>query len=278
MTPIRISKVIIFAVLLVALLNLSGATTTVSLTGGCTHNLVNGNNSYITFNLANTGNGTATNLLVVPQLSGAYTYNSIENLSLIGPGRNASFNFYLYNLSLPGSYAEGFIVQYVQTGVTGFAAFPCLLNIGQQTLNQASITGTKFVNGKLTVTVFDLSQAPLSINLSILAPPTFNITPKVRTINVQPGSFANATFNVSILQNTQFVNASYAVAAMLSYATSGVHYASFSTTLINQSTSNNQGFQLGSLMYILLIAVIIVIIILIIASLLVKRHKPHEAT
>jgi len=264
--------------MLATMLNLSGAATTVSLTGGCTHTLVNGSTNYITFNLANSGNGTATNLLIVPQLSGASTYNSIENLSLIGPGKNASFNFYLYNLSSPGSYAEGFIVQYTQTGVTGFAAFPCLLNINQSGPSQASITKIGFVNGNLTVTVFDLSQAPLSVNLSILAPPTFGIRPKVSSLSVQPGSFANATFNISIPQNTQFVNASYAVAAMLSYAASGVHHATFSTTLISQSTGGKQGFQLGSLIYMLLIAAIIIIVILIMASVIAKRRKPHEAS
>jgi len=270
----QFTKILTFVVILTAMLNLSGAATTVSLTGGCLPAQANESTSYIAFNLANTGNGTATNLLVMPMLNGASTYNSVKNLSLIGPGNNATFKFYLHNFSLPGSYAEGFIVQYMQTGVTGFAVFPCMLNIGQQTTSQVSITRMRFSNGNLTATIFKLGGTTADVNVSVLAPPDFGISPKMRSISIQPGSFTNTTFRVLLPQNTQFVNASYSIAVMLSYTDSGLHYASYSTTVVSQNNGGgSSNFQLGNLLYVAMAAAVIAVIALIIASVIINKRR-----
>ena len=233
-------KGILFIAILAVLSGFSNAATALSLTGGCSHTFVNGSTNYITFNLANNGNSAATNLTVTPELSGALTYNPIESLPSIDSGKSATIDFYLYNFSPPGSYAEGFIVQYTQAGATRLAVFPCLLDISQQTQSGVSFTQIGFLNGDLTATMLNLGGTLVYANVSLLAPAGFTIVPEISSVNIRPGSFADANFNILFPQNALFINASYLIVVTLSYTQSNIHYATYNTILIRHPVSSNE--------------------------------------
>jgi len=233
-------KIMIFASIFAAMLSSISGTATTFLSGGCSHTLVNGSTGYMTFNLANNVSSTATNLTITSELNGASAYNPIEEISSIDHGKNAAINFNLYNFSLPGSYAEGFIVQYTQAGVNRLAVFPCLLNISQQALSDVSFTETKFLNGSLTATMLNQGEVPLYVNVSLIAPAGFMIIPKTSSVNIQSDSFAGVNFNIFFPQNALFVNASYLITVVLSYTKSNIHYASYSTILVSHHISINE--------------------------------------
>jgi hypothetical protein len=241
MTHSQPVKTAIMAAIFATILGLSTTTNAASMTGGCFHTLVNGTTDYMTFELSNVGNGIATNLIVTSELSGASTFNPVQNISSINSDKSAALNFFLYNFSLPGSYAEGFVVQYTQSGVTQFAVFPCILNVSQQTIIEVYLAGTSFSNGEFTATMFNIGEMPINANVSVLAPPGFQVSPKIHRINIQPGLSEDANFNVLFPQNALLVNGSYPLAIMFSYVRSNIHYASYFTTLITHSIGSEPG-------------------------------------
>src|ERR1700733_1000124 len=105
-------KLSVFILPILLLLSIAGAST-VTLTGSCYATIINQTNNYIQFNITNSGNGTATNLIIEPVVSGASLVNSTPiTIPLVAPNGAYPQKIYLDNFTIPGSYVEQFIVKY----------------------------------------------------------------------------------------------------------------------------------------------------------------------
>ncbi len=260
----------LFAVFaLLSALGLSAAGT-VSLTGSCPTSVINSTANYANFSLFNSGNETATGLLIVPKFPGATTYNSILSLSSISPNQIVSEKIYFYNFSAPGSYSGSFTVQYTQDQNVFFALFPCTLDFLSSSPSRVTITSVNRTGNVIRVSLVNIGQSQIDANVSLLLPEEFQSQPKSRIVSLSPEGNSTTAFTISY---PSFTGASYSAAATQSYTQNGVHYSSLRQyTIAFESTQNNQS-KLTYFPYLLGTAVIIAIIGLIIFSIVKKRRK-----
>jgi hypothetical protein len=245
---------------------------TVTLTGTCSQAIINKTNNYATFSLSNSGNQTASNLLIIPQIKGVISLNQSESISYLSPNQNQTQKFYFSNFSAPGSYAEAFVVEYGQGSNTFYALFPCLLNFGNSSKSTVAIEKVTQASNMLTISVLDLSQSPINISVSTLLPPAFTASPSVQNSLVSPNSAKNFTFNLSY---PQFSGASYTIGIAVSYLQNNIHHATLQPYLITFNPSK-PSFLSKYLIFVIVAFGLMIIIGLIIVS-LVKDRKKEDA-
>ncbi len=176
------------------LFGIAGAST-VTLTGSCYSRTVNQTNNFIEFNITNSGNGTATNLLIAPVIDGATTNTTSLLIPLVAPGGFYPEKIYLSNFTTPGSYVERFIVRYSQGSSTFITIFPCLVNLGQNAQSLLGITGFSQSNGNIRINISNIADYPISAEVNVYAPPEFTINSPSRNITINKYSLTNvATF------------------------------------------------------------------------------------
>ena len=88
----------LFAVAFVLVVAL-GHASTVSLTGSCNSNVITATNNYVGFSISNSGNGTASNMQVVPHFYGFVPQTSVFSIANLNPGEIENYTFYLYNFT-----------------------------------------------------------------------------------------------------------------------------------------------------------------------------------
>jgi hypothetical protein len=269
-------KMLFFLLSLVLFAGLASAST-VTLTGTCYSRTINQTNNYIQFNLTNSGNGTATNFLLAPEIEGASTTNSSILIPLIAPGGKYTRDIYLSNFTQPGSYAERFVARYSQGTSTFITLFPCLVNIDQNAQSLLGITSLTNTNsGKLIVNISNIADYPITAQISVYAPPDFTIENATKNITVNRYSLANTSF---IVTTPKYTNAQFPVSVAVSYVEGNVHYATLAVTTISfggGSGSATSFFNSGTLILVVIAAVIIIIIILIIISIMHGRKHRHK--
>ena len=268
-------RVLLPMILIMSLAQLAAATTTVTLTGSCPTSIINQSSNYLQFNISNSGNGAATELMLVPLLEGATTSNSVITIPLVAPGYNYSTKFYMYNFTEPGSYVDYIRASYSQGSSTFVTLFPCLANIMERSQSLLQITEMNRTGSRLSVSVVNLAGYPIDTNVTIQAPPTFGIQPASGMIplRVAPNSHSTAVFNLSI---PNYTGASFPVVAAVSYSNSSMHYATlkFETISFAASGSASSG---TSIVTIGVVTVIIILIALILLSFAKKGPKqPHS--
>lgn len=265
---------ILFSVLM--LIGIAGAST-VTLTGSCYSRTINQTNNYILFNITNSGNGTATNMVLEPIIQGASTANSGLSIPLVAPSGSYSEKVYLSNFSVPGSYVERFIASYSQGSSTFITIFPCLANIGQQAQSLLGITSIGRSSNKILVNISNIADYQIGAQVAAYAPPEFNISPQTKNVTIKQYSLTNASFAFTA---PSYTNAEFPVAIAVSYTKNGVHYASLGVTTI--SFGNGQSAQLlnlgGNLILVAIGVVIAIILILIILSVSINRKKKRIST
>ncbi len=202
---------------------------TVSLTGSCPLVALSSSSNSIHFNLANTGDGEATNLVVIPSIAGADVSPGSLSVPALGTG-NSSMAFYLSNLSNPGDYVGVFNVKYSQEGYTFFAAFPCLYYIENASVVEVSILNASLkISGKYsdsaTVSIFNFGKDRAELSIVPFAPLNFNVTPSMQNMTLGPGSGGNVTFEISELNTGGQTNSSFAVGFYAQYTNGSVHYS-----------------------------------------------------
>lgn len=257
------------AVAIAILVPISGASV-VTLTGGCPLNIVNSTNNYITFNLTNTGNGTASDFLVGANFTGISSANQTQVIPQLEPGASYSKRFYLSPQAvkaLYGSYAINLNATYVQAGSNYATVFPCIIYIGSQVggplLESVSVSGDR-----LYVNVTNTGPQKIEAQVSAVIPPVFSVQAKTKAVTVAPDGKAGTVFNIT---TPNYNDASFPVIGELSYEYNGTHYAQMgSAAIVFGSGGSTSGGGLSITMWALL-GIIIVILILIVVSLL-KRH------
>lgn len=256
---------------LVAIIGVSSAST-VTLTGTCYSNLINQTNNYMKFNLTNSGNGTATNLLLEPVISGASAINTSILIPLVAPGGIYVEKVYLSNFSTPGSYVERFIARYSQGSSNFVTIFPCLANINVNARSLLSITGINRKSNIVRVNLTNIADYPIKAQVAIYAPPAFTLNNSIQNITLKPYSLSNFSFEVA---TPQYTNAEFPVAISVSYLSNSLHYSTLAVTTIQfgNNTSLAQSIVNGNGLLFIVGAIIFVILFLIILSIVLKRGK-----
>ncbi len=265
-------QLIVAFVVLAALLGYAGAST-VTLTGTCTGQTLTANSSTLYFYLSNTGDGAATNLLIVPRLFGLSTYEQSENLSALDPASNASFAFHTSNFSYPGTYVGGFILEYEQGSSQYISTFPCMYSILNSTRSLVSVQSSNITPKRLTLSLASLSSVPLNVTAFVLAPPTFTIKPANQTLRMPPDTISTMLFNIT---SPHMSGVSFTIGAIISYVSGGKHYAYLVDNVL-LFPSGSGGSNSGYLLIALIVGVVAVILILIAVALVKrKKEKQHE--
>ena len=263
------SRSLIFFIVLFTIFQISNAST-VTLTGSCSQNIINQTSNSLIFNLTNSGDGAATNLLFIPTLDGASTYNKTVSLSLIAPGNTSTIRFQLYNFSLPGTYSTYIVTKYSQDASTFITIFPCLINLQKSTRSVIGILNLTQSRNKVSVYLINLATRPIATTVVAEAPPTFTINNSVRNITIGPYEKAGLIFNIS---KPQYANARFPIAFSASYSDGTYHYSTLAVNTISFSTaSSNTSFDIG----ILIILIIAVLLVLILISIIRKRKRKQK--
>lgn len=266
---------IIFA--LAALLLLAGiaGAGTVTLTGTCSSGVINKATSYATFSLLNSGNQTATNLLVLPKFAGGTALNTSEPLQSISPGQNLTMKFYFNNFSTPGGYAGSFTVAYSQGASSFFALFPCVLDFVNYTSGIVQVSEINQSGNTISVSLVNLGAVAFNVSVAMLLPPEFYVYPTNQSVALSAGATQKVRF--SFTQPT-LSQASYAIAASASYDAGGLHYTSIRQSALSFYNGGAGTSQLAQyLPYIIALAVIFLIVFMIAFSMVRKGKRARAA-
>jgi hypothetical protein len=247
------------------------AASTVTLTGTCYSTIINKTNNYITFNITNSGNGTATNFLIVPEIDGASTPNTTISIPLVAPGGAYSERIYLSNFTIPGSYVERFVARYSQGSSTFTTLFPCLVQIGQNAHSILYITNiTRGKRGdNISVNISNIADYPIAAQVSVYAPPDFTVVNPTKNVTMQYG-LTSTPFAIST--QTQYTNFEFPITVAASYVSGNVHYATERTISIGASAGTSSAFTANLLLF-GIVVLVVVIVALIVLSVILKKGK-----
>jgi len=272
MVYMKITHIFAIITLLALLSQTTMANTTVTLTGTCSSGLVTQSANYITFNLSNSGNGAASDLILAPQLEGATTPNFTVGFATIAPGSSYSTRFYLQNFTAPGSYVEYITAKYSQGSSSYVTVFPCLTNIMENAQSLLQIMNVSRAGSKLTVDVISLAPSTINANITVAVPLTFKVSPPSIPISITSKNQTEATFNFS---TPNYSDAQFPIVAAVSYVSNGVHYAALDVHVISFATSASPSSSGLSVIDALIILVLVIIVILLVVSIL-KKKKPKN--
>ena len=99
----NIKHLFVTLTLLALLSQTAMANTTVTLTGSCYAGVINQSVNYIVFNLSNSGNGPASDIILAPAFEGATTPNSTANIRPHESFWNHKGAWFAYHASQVGS-------------------------------------------------------------------------------------------------------------------------------------------------------------------------------
>lgn len=271
-------KVLFIAVAVIAalLLPIAGAASTVTLTGGCPLYVINSTRSYITFNITNAGNGTASDLLVSASFPGIDSNNATQVIQTVSPGGSYSRQFYLSHLIGQGSYAVNINATYVQSGSNYATVFPCIIYIGSLA-GGPLLESVSVIENQLNVTIINTAPASIQAQVTAVVPPSFSVkNSTTKAISVPADGKAKASFNVV---TPSYTSASFPVIGELSYEYGSSHYAQMASSAIVFGSGGSSVPAQGNGEFILWVLAIIIVIILalIVVSLLMRtRSKKSE--
>ncbi len=251
---------------------------TVVLTCSCPSTILHNN---VTFTLKNTGNDTASNLVLTPHIENAKLSQSSYTLSGIEENSTTHFSIGISNISVPGTYSDYFILAYEQGSGQAFTAlFPCLLNMGNMTISEVFVTTNVIEKGgssDVNVSLFNAGSQGLTVNVSMSLPPT--LVPQSNlsfVINMPP--FAQRSVNFSA--QTPPSGSSYSAAIAAQYLFDGQHYASQSTFVLSGKSSGASGSGIASyepyIPFAVIIVVILIVLALIIRRVAVRKHAAES--
>ncbi|MGI0100525.1 MAG: CARDB domain-containing protein [Candidatus Micrarchaeaceae archaeon] len=268
---------LLIAFLAIAMIGITSAST-VTLTGTCRAAIVNRTNNYISFGITNSGNGTATNLLIEPLIDGATVKasNATISIPLVAPGASYSENVYISNFTIPGSYVARFVARYSQGSSTFETIFPCLVSLGQSAQSILAVTNISSKSGNMSVIISNIADYPIMAQVSVYAPPEFSVAIPAKNVTLDSYGTTKVSFAVS---QPQFTDAEFPIAVGVSYVNSSIRYSSLAITTIKFGASSGGSplAQLGgSLIVPASIAVILAIVALIIISIVANGRKKHR--
>ena len=262
-------KLSVLLVLLAALIGIAGAST-VTLTGTCRSNFINQTHNYITFNLTNSGNGSATDMVIEPVIQGASALNSTISIPLVAPGTAYDERIYLQNFTMPGSYVEKFVARYSQGSSTFITLFPCPITIGQSAPSLVGILGFNYNNNNLQVNLSNMADYPINAQVSVYASPSFTIFNSTQNLTLKKYTLANVSFGVA---TPKYTDAEFPVAVVVSYVRNNLHYSALGVYTITFGSGHGLLYSIleGNLLLFAIAGLIIIIVILIVISILKKK-------
>jgi len=263
------TKILIF-LLVAAIIGTAGAST-VTLTGTCYSGIISDKSNYIQFNLTNSGDGAATNLVITPMISGAMPNNTTVSIPLVKPNTTYGEKIYLWNFTTVGSYVELFLVSYSQGTSTFTTVYPCLATFFKGAQSQLVVTGLTKNTSKVVVNVSDTATYPITASATVYASSAFNVTPLYQNFTINPRQIKRIPFDVV---PPQYTNAEFPVTIGISYIHGGVHYATLAITTVTFPNSLGFGLSLETTLLIIgLLAAIIIVVALVIVSIIVNRRR-----
>lgn len=242
---------------------------TVVLTGTCDQTPITTNHSYNSFSLLNSGNETATELIVIPDFSVGTPVNISQSIAALTPRQNITENFYFKNLSAPGTYAGAYEVSYSQGASSFFTTFPCTINLFKSTTSLIRISNINISNSDLKLSIVNLGRSPIKANVSLILPQSFYSTPPNATVNIGASSAMNISFSIS---HPKLTNVEYPLSVSISYVSGGLHYATLGIYTLNLYAKQSI-FSSQYLIFAIIALIIIILIGLIILSILKKRRR-----
>lgn len=256
---------------LFALLAVSARASTVTLTGSCPAQTVSPAHNVFVFNLTNSGDGAASNFYLIPELSGASTFNSFMLLPVIAPGSQYSESFYLYNFSMPGSYIEYFLANYTQDSENFSTFFQCALYVNRSSQSAVRITAINQSKGAVNVLLFNYNNMTINATVHVQAPASFALSDPNASVVMGPHDKKSLSFNVSI---PKYSAAAFPIGVAVAYVSNGVHYATIAQTAISfDSVRTSSGLKFTT---IIMAAVIAALLFLIVVSVVKKRGHAAE--
>ena len=265
-------KLLIIAIAVLAV-GMAGAST-VTLTGSCRSGIINATNNSMQFNISNSGNGTASEMLIEPEISGAQLAgNSTILIPFVEPGISYPQRILFSNLTMPGSYVERFVVRYSQGASTFTTVFPCLVNINRRAVSLLAITGITRTGDRLVMNISNMADYPITAEVSAYAPQDFVLSRPVQNMTVNGYSLSNATF---AFVPPSITDAVFPISVVVSYSRNGTHYSTLAITTIAFGSKSSGG---SGLSYIILasIAVVAVLAALIVLSVIRGRRNAQHA-
>lgn len=262
-----------FAILIAFIVPLSAAST-VTLTGGCPLYLINSSRSYITFNITNTGNGTASDLLVSAVFPGIDAHNQTQVIPTVAPNTNYARYFHLDKLIGQGSYAVNINATYVQSGSNYATVFPCIIYIGS--LSGGPLLETVTVKGdRMNVSITNTAPQTIEAQVTAVVPPSFSVKNATKAVTITPDGRASVTFDVV---TPNYNDASFPLIGELSYEANSTHYAQMaSAALVFGSPVTTTSGGIGFVTLILIIIIVVILVLIAVSFYLrMNAHKRHE--
>lgn len=259
----------IFAVAFLLLLGAASAGT-VTLSGTCS--VATNNSSSFNFTIANSGNDTASNLVLTPSIFGAKPSNSSYVVQYLGPGSQMTFNISVTNIAEPGAHAVYVTAVYQQGSSSVFTTlFPCVVPLLVPTASQVLLAVNTTIgssgNEVVTALLHNGGANAADVNVSLVVPPTLTYaSPKSYVISLAPYGNANATFQFTLPKSQE---ASYIGVVFASYSNSNMLFTTGRTLLVLPPG------PLSYSVYLIAGAVALVVIVaaLIVYSIFRKRRK-----
>ncbi len=266
------AKTLVVAAIAISLLvQISMSSSVVTLTGGCPLYVINSSRSYITFNVTNTGNGTASDLLISASFPGITTINATQVIPTVAPGVKYSKEFPLTHLIGQGSYAVNINATYVQGGSNYATVFPCIIYIGSLSggplIERVSVTGNR-----MYVNVTNTAPQSIEAQVTAVVPPEFTVKNSTKALTIAADGKASTYFDII---TPSFSDASFPVIGELSYEYNNNHYAQMANGALTfgAQVATTSGGGLGPVLWALVIIVIIVLVLIVI-SLILRFRRP----
>lgn len=263
----------LFAIMFIAFAAVANAGT-VTLTGTCPSSVVNGSANFM---LNNSGNESATNLVITLHFIGNVTSNRSVQVSSIGPSQGINATLPVSGNGSRGTFGSYFLVAYSQDSSVFSAIFPCLIDVGNgtasQVLVQSGVVRDSGNSSTVKVTLVNGGYGTVNASVDLVLP--LGIAPLAetdRTVSVSSTSKNSIGFPISYAGGS----GSYTGAVVASYQDKGVNYATLSAVAID-TNSKGSGIMPGTILEYAVIAVVVLFLLLIGRSLLSRRRRPSAS-
>ena len=255
--------------------------------GSCTPNVISHSGEPLVLNISDRGEAAATNMLIIPYISGATTPNATATSIGVQGFSSASFSFPLYNLSNYGAHIASFTVRYgVGENIEPYyTSIACIYYIGRQTSSELEIAnvsaGGTAKARNLSIMLYNLGSSTLNASVGVIAPFGFVINGSPAHAVVGPYKESNVTFGLAT--NAAAQNGTFAMWAYATYVLGNLSYAEITPAEVPTEPPKKPGpaISLGSPMLVPAATVAVVAVLVALVALSMhrrgRRRKPQHA-
>ena len=197
--------------------------------GSCTPNVISHSGEPLHLTISDKGEAAATNMLVIPYISGATTPNATATSIGVMGFSNVSFSFPLYNLSTYGAHIASFTVRYGvgENFEPYYMSIACIYYIGRQTSSELEIANVSAAGSakarNVSFRLYNMGSSMLNASAGVIAPFGFIINGSPAYLTVAPYKESNASFGLAT--NAAAQNGTFAMWAYATYVRGNLSYA-----------------------------------------------------